>query len=380
MMAGARGRRDEPDPGHFERFCHVAVPDLLTEVCHVSTELAARIGDDILVRAESYAMLDDKSRDVLIAPFAEEIARYEPADSSLMLKGAVAVVVRSSLLEEAHAHGPVEAGGIQGITTLAAAPLSHFLAARRRNPVTVEHNLFADLADVCPRAWACLGAVAEAYGAGGGRWPYRFPPAQVPELPAAEVEAPAAETRDGVVILNGIDPRFDQEIVQRMREAAVPGDAVWLTASLSRISRHLGKLLQAMEYLLAHEVPILTANYLLRPREVWVRRGELATVDHEDPLAAWRASRGLSGVHRAVAAEAVKRMEAKEKAAKGRTPHRPGDEKDLPKTRRNAGQGYEELGRHSRECASVRASTRFPRLDSPLAPLMVLVSVSHDPP
>jgi hypothetical protein len=111
MMAGARGRRDEPDPGHFERFCHVAVPDLLTEVCHVSTELAARIGDDILVRAESYAMLDDKSRDILIAPFAEEIARYEPADSSLMQKSAVAVVVRSSLLEEAHAHGPVEAGG-----------------------------------------------------------------------------------------------------------------------------------------------------------------------------------------------------------------------------------------------------------------------------
>jgi hypothetical protein len=271
----------------------------------------------------------------------------------------------------------VEAGGIQGITTLAAAPLSHFLAARRRNPVTVEHNLFADLADARPRAWACLGAVAQAYGAGGGRWPYRFPPAQVPELPAAEVEAPAADTRDGVVILNGIDPRFDQETVQRMREAAEPGDAVWLTASLSRISRHLSKLLQTVEYLLAHDVPILTANYLLRPREVWVRRGELATVDHEDPLAAWRASRGLSGVHRAVAAEAVKRMEAKEKAAKGQKPHRPGDGKDLPKTRRKRGdKAMRNSAGHSRQCAS----TRFPRLDSPLAPLMVLVSVSHDPP
>jgi hypothetical protein len=54
---------------------------------------------------------------VLTAPFAEEIARYEPASSSLALKGTVAVVVRSSLLKEAHAHGPVEAGGIQGITT-----------------------------------------------------------------------------------------------------------------------------------------------------------------------------------------------------------------------------------------------------------------------
>ena len=356
MRAGAKDRQGEPDPGHFERFCNVVVPDLLTDVCHVGTELAARIGEDILARAESYAMLDDTARDVLIAPFAEEVARYEPAGSSLVLKGAVAVVVRGSLLEEAHAHGPVEAGGIQGITTLAAAPLSHFLAARRRNPVPVEDNLFANLADAWPRAWACLGAVAQAYGAGGGRWPYRIPVAPVPELPAAEAGAPSADSRDGVVILNGIDPRFDQEAVQRMREAAEPGDAVWLTASLSRISRHLGKLLQAVEYLLAHDVPVLTANYLLRPREVWVRRGELATVDHEDPLAAWRASRGLSGVHRAVAAEAVKQMEAKEKAAKGRTAHRPGDEKDLPKTRRNPGQGYEELGRSFSE---VRFSSRF---------------------
>jgi hypothetical protein len=324
MMAGAKGAPGEPDPGHFEQFCNVVVPDLLTDVCHVSTELAARIGEDILARAESYALLDDKARDVLIAPFAEEIVNYEPASSSVMLKGAVAVVVRSSLLEEAHAHGPVDAGGIQAITTAAAAPLSHFLAARRRNPVTVEHNLFSDLADAWPRAWACLGAAAQAYGAGGGRWPYRVLAAQVPELPAAEVEAPAAGTRDGVVILSGIAPRFDQEAVQRMRDAAEPGDAVWLTTSLSRISRHLGKLLQAVEYLLAHDVPVLTANYLLRPREVWVRRGELAVVDHEDPLAAWRSSRGLSGAHRAMAAEAVKRMEAKEKA-EGRTPYRPGD-------------------------------------------------------
>ena len=358
MRAGAKDRQGEPGPGHFERFCNVVVPDLLTDVCHLRPELATQIGEDILARAESYAMLDDTARNVLIAPFAEEVARYEPTDSSLVLKGAVAVVVRSSLLEEPHAHGPVEAGGIQAITTLAAAPLSHFLAARRRNPVPVEHNLFADLADAWPRAWACLGAVAQAYGSGGGRWPYRVPAAPVPELPAAEVEAPAADTRDDAVILSGIDPRFDQEAVQRMREAAEPGDAVWLTASLSRISRHLGKLLQAVEYLLAHNVPILTANYLLRPRDVWVRRGQLATVDHEDPLAAWRTPRGLSGAHRAVAAQAVKQMEAKEKATKGRTPHRPGDEKDLPKTRRNPGQGYEyeELGW---SFSAVRFTSRF---------------------
>jgi hypothetical protein len=313
MRAGER--QGEPDPGHFERFCRVIVPGILTDVCHVNEDLATRVGKDILARAESYAALDDTARDALIAPFVEEVAGYEPTDSPLTLKGAVAVVVRSSLLEEAHSHGPVEAGGIEGITTMAAAPLSHFLAARRRNPIKVTYSQFADLAGAFPRAWACLGAVALAYGAGGDRWPYRVPAAPVPELPIAEVEAPRANGQDAVV-LSGIDTRFDQLAVQHMREAAEDGDAVWLTASLSRISRHLGKLLEAMEYLLSHDVPILTANYLLRPHEVWVRRGELVPVNHQDPLAAWRVSRGLSGAHRATVTEVVKQLEAKEPTAR----------------------------------------------------------------
>ena len=192
VRAGARSkdRQGEPDPGHFERFCREIVPGVLTDVCHVDEELAAQVGKDILARAESYAALDDTARNVLISPFAEEVAGYEPADSSLDLKGAVSVVVRSSLLEEVRSHGPVEAGGIEGITTMAAAPLSHFLAARRRIAVTVKDNLFADLADVCPRAWSCLSAVALAYGADSGRWPYRVPAMPVPELPLAEVDAP----------------------------------------------------------------------------------------------------------------------------------------------------------------------------------------------
>jgi len=314
--AKAKDRQGQPDPGHFERFCREIVPNLLTDVCHVDAEVAAQVGKDIRARAESYAALDDTARGVLMSPFAEEVAGYEPADSPLRLKGAVAVVVRSSLLEEAHSHGPVEAGGIEGITTMAAAPLSHFLAARRRFPVTVKDNLFADLADAYPRAWSCLGAVALAYGAGGGRWPYRVPATPVPGLPVAEVDAPRAGNHEHAVVLSGIDDRFDQLMVRRLREAAENGGTVWLSASLSRISRNLGKLLRALEYLLAHDVPILTANYLLRTHEVWVRRGEFAPVNHDDPRAAWRISRGLSGAHRAMVTQAVKQMEAKEQPAR----------------------------------------------------------------
>jgi hypothetical protein len=111
-------RAGEPDPAAFERFCRAMVPGCLTEVCHVDAKLAGRVGEDILARGESYAALDESARDVLIAPFIEEVVDYEPPDAPLSLKGAVAVVVRNSLLEDAHALGPVEAGGITGITSM----------------------------------------------------------------------------------------------------------------------------------------------------------------------------------------------------------------------------------------------------------------------
>jgi hypothetical protein len=71
----------------------------------------------------------------------------------------------------------------------------------------------------------------------GGRWPYQAPSAPVPELPAAEAgEVPGTE--DGEAIsLSGIDPRFDQRMVQLMQEGKDGGDVLWPVASLSRISQ-----------------------------------------------------------------------------------------------------------------------------------------------
>ncbi len=92
-------------------------------------------------------------------------------------------------------------------------------------------------------------------------------------------------------------------MVQLMQEGKDGDDVLWPVASFSRISRNTGKLLQAMEYLLAHGVPILTSNYLLRTADVWIRRGRLATVDRDNPAAAWLDTSGLSGAHRAIAAE-----------------------------------------------------------------------------
>jgi len=77
-------------------------------------------------------------RDVLMAPSIEEVYGYEPRDSTLDHLGAVNVVVRNSLLEEAHANGPVTADDIRHMTTAAVAPMSHLLAAGRRPPAAVD--------------------------------------------------------------------------------------------------------------------------------------------------------------------------------------------------------------------------------------------------
>jgi hypothetical protein len=65
-----------------------------------------------------------------MTPFIEEVFDHEPPEATLEMKAAVTVVVRNSLLEEAHTNGPLETGGILAVTTAATAPLSHLLAGR----------------------------------------------------------------------------------------------------------------------------------------------------------------------------------------------------------------------------------------------------------
>jgi hypothetical protein len=127
-MTRAQSQQGEPDPGHFERCCVEIVPEMLAR-WEVSEELAPRVGEDILMCAESFGALSQETRDALIAPFVEEVACYEPQSAPLPLRGAVAVVVRSSLLEEAHANGPVTASGIKGVTSLAAMLVERTLQA-----------------------------------------------------------------------------------------------------------------------------------------------------------------------------------------------------------------------------------------------------------
>jgi len=236
---------EDPDPGLMDRFCSEVLPGMLTEACGVPAPDAAVVANDIRLRAEAVAHLDQTTREILAAPFFEDSFAYDPADASPWLKALTTLAVRNSQLEEVHANGPVNAGGIKVITTYALGPLSHLMAARRRQPLPGEppDDPFTSLADDYPRAWACLDALRQGLIAGGGRTGYKMPSTSLPALPdAAEVtDAPSADlpspTGEPIgVIFSGIDPRFDQTAFEYLK-AAQEGDLLLGLSSLSRISR-----------------------------------------------------------------------------------------------------------------------------------------------
>ena len=161
MSTTPKAPNPTPDTTYMTRFCRELIPGVLREVCAVEAAQSKAIGEDMLARAHDFAALGRTSQHILSAPFVEEVVGYKPLDASLALKAAVTVVVRNSLLEDAHAHGSLNEGGIEAITVQATGPLSHLLAAKRQEAAqaSVAANQFSSLADTYPRAWACLSAL-----------------------------------------------------------------------------------------------------------------------------------------------------------------------------------------------------------------------------
>lgn len=298
---------DEPDAALFAKFCHEILPGML-EICEVPAPNVALVAEDISLRAESVARMDRASREILAAPFYEESIAHKPDEAPAWLKAITTLVIRNSQLEEMHANGPVTGRDLVPITQFGLAPLSHLLAARRRQPrlEDMADDPFDGLPQAYPRGWACLEALRTCLDCSGGRMSYRSPGGPAPELPdASEVidaeDAGGAEVQsDGfaVVVFSAIDPRFDQHAFQLLKTTAEGKGTLVALSSLSRISRNSRKLLRVLEFLLAYRARILTTNYLLTDKEVWVRRQELVKPDSRHPMKGWEVLSGLSGTHR----------------------------------------------------------------------------------
>lgn len=303
-------------PDAMEQYCRDVVPTVLHDVCDVDQERAGQIARDMLTRGEAFAALDQHTKDVLMGPFIEEVFAYRPVDAPLHLKAAVAIIVRNSLLEDSHADGHVNEGGIEAITSTALGPVSHLLAARRREPLPASGpNLFDELRPAYPRAWACLEALVEANNP-GGRVGYRAPLAPVPPLPTPEeqMEATAVACGSGThshhFVQSGIEPRFDSHLIAQM-QAAVQGPLTLFLPTLSRASRNMDKLMRTLEFLLAHRATIVTTNYMLRVDDVWVRRGDFVQPDNSGEYTrGLHDLTGLGGVHRKIVEQLSSQLES----------------------------------------------------------------------
>jgi hypothetical protein len=298
---------DDPDPRLMAQFCRDLLPEMLAGACGVAAPDARLVAEDVLCRSEAAARLDRDSCEILAAPFLEESFSHEPDRASAWMKAITTLVIRNSRLEDLHASGPVNDGGITAITTNGLGPLSHLIAARRGRPLPAgsADDPFEGLAAPYPRAWSCLAALRTALVSGGGRVGYRLPEAPVPGLPEASevIDAPRAEHVElpsgalPAVVLSGIDPRFDQNALQLL-QVAENGQMVIALSGLSRISRNSGKLLRVVEFFLARQATILTTNYLLTCKEVSVRRRELVRPDSLRPMDGFQNTSGLTGSHR----------------------------------------------------------------------------------
>lgn len=301
----------KPDPGLFADFTGQMLPALLTELDGITDAEARAAGQDVYARACALAQFSASDQRRIAMPFFEETYFYDPAGAEDMLRAAVALAVRNSALESLHSRSLLGDAELRLITSYAARPLSHLIAAARLAPLPdVPERAeqlragWAALAVQTPRAWAAFGALADLSSMGGGRIGVRRHDGRVPEPVPAEA---GRVTEHGAVVLDGMDPRLDRHTVELMTQwAQMPGQAVFVR-SLTRFSRELGKLAVMIEYLLAHGVEVLSTNYLLRPGDVWARRTIVAPADSLTPTTDLA---GLSGAHRRLYTSVLRAMSA----------------------------------------------------------------------
>jgi len=120
------------------------------------------------------------------------------------------------------------------------------------------------------------------------------------------VTTAARHSDHGAIVLNAMNPGFDEDTVAMLSRTASSQTAVVFMATLSRLSWEPVKLATVVEFLLARGVSVLTTNYLLRPSDVWARREITAPVTIVfEPL---DDVRELTGAHRRLYTQVMTQM------------------------------------------------------------------------
>lgn len=276
----------------WELYLAETLPSLLAEA-GVSDDEAAAIVADVEQRGRDYISGGGASRRALRVPFLDDVAEFMPEEAPIGCRADVAVVVRNSLLEDAHARSLVSDAKLVEITYLATGAFNAWSSQRlNRDEDAPPVGVFAAIAEH-PRAYAALQALALA-AEGGGRKAYRMPDGPVPELPT-----PGAHEISAGKVRRSALAALDEPLVRDLTALGSGEMEVAFASSLSRYSRNSTVLATVVEFVLAHGGTLLTTNFMIRPGEAFSRCPPLVGADSHDPLSVLTTDRlpGLQAKH-----------------------------------------------------------------------------------
>lgn len=238
------------------------------------------IVEDVDLRVRSLYRHLPKIGSTLLLPAYEEAVFHRPTDVPEWVRAFTITAVRNSAIEELHAGDRLADRLIVELTTSASMALatidSDKAAAAFNAPMAGDP--FDGLEQRFPTAWAAMWHLGHSWEAAGQEIRYRpvdTDPVAIPEAAVETVHLESVErqsTRQLTVILNGVDPRFDTQLV-RMLELIDTGELGALFApSFKHLSRNMAKLYQLLDVVLTRGAPVVTPNYYLTDGLVAARR------------------------------------------------------------------------------------------------------------
>src|SRR6266496_591769 len=252
-------------------------------------------------------------RKTLLLIGREEGMFYQPQLTPLEIRALVVVAVRNSLLEDLGAAGssllppdtpraawPVKDENIRSITQEAIVywqqvDLEHLSLPALRP----ELDIFGRLKQNFPHAWHVLSRLAQTK-----TQTIFFPPCQTP-LPTLLVPSVAAGTPGRAVVLSGINPLFDSQLVGFLRAVQDGEIDILFADSWKMLTRHPEKLFRILDFVLAYEGSVVTHNYLLTSTLSCARQGLLRPAHRsQEAIAKFQNRAGLTAAHRKALEEA----------------------------------------------------------------------------